>query len=190
MISNQKDFIIPLFNLLQNTFFAPEAYSENESDDRTMKDGSASNSKPLRIMLADDDADDRDLFAEAVAESGLHTSLSFAEDGIRLLEMLTANENFPDVIFLDLNMPNKTGKECLIAIRKNNKLRNIPVVIYSTSSSQKDIDDTWENGANLYIRKPSSFKEMMEIAAKVLALDWDDYKPNSTKSNFVFTLKS
>ncbi|HEY0047074.1 MAG TPA: response regulator, partial [Flavobacterium sp.] len=93
----------------------------------------------------------------------------------------------PDFIFLDLNMPEKGGKECLVEIRKHSKLKEIPVIIYSTSSSKKDIDDTYELGANLYITKPNSFTELRKAVRKIMALDWSLYQPRSSKSDYVFT---
>jgi CheY-like chemotaxis protein len=141
------------------------------------------------LILADDDADDRELFAEAINESGCKVEMEFAEDGNQLLEILQMASTLPDLIFLDLNMPNKSGKECLDDIRKNERLRHIPVAIYSTSSSMKDIDDTYIRGANVYIRKPSAFNELLIITRKIMTLDWDLYRPNSSRNKFVFTAR-
>ncbi|WP_158860259.1 response regulator [Lunatibacter salilacus] len=141
------------------------------------------------IVLADDDADDRDLFSEAVANSGTKVKMETARDGVELIELLKSKNKLPDLIFLDLNMPNKNGRDCLIEIRKSAELRHIPVVIYSTSSSRIDIDFTYENGANLFVSKPSSFRELVQIAKTVLALDWKKYQPKSNKDQYVFSLK-
>jgi CheY-like chemotaxis protein len=146
--------------------------------------------KELYVLLADDDSDDRDFFVEAVEESGLPVKIETAEDGEALLKLLKNSGKLPDIIFLDLNMPNKNGRECLGEIRKTQEYLNIPVVIYSTSSSSNDIDDTFKKGANLYVSKPSSFNELKTLAKTVLNLDWNVYKPNSNRKNFVYSNKT
>lgn len=140
------------------------------------------------IILADDDADDRDLFSEAVAACGFNVKVETVEDGVELINLIKNKNKIPDLIFLDLNMPNKDGKESLIEIRKSQELNHVPVIIYSTSSSQLDIEFTFEKGANLFISKPSSFSELVQIARKVLALDWKEFKPKSNKDQYVFSL--
>ena len=148
-------------------------------------------SKPIIIFLADDDSDDRAMFGEVITEIDSSIQLTCAEDGKVLLQLLESNKSsLPSLIFLDLNMPNKNGKECLDEIRKSERLRDIPIVIYSTSSSPKDIDDTFEKGANLYVRKPSSFNELQAITKEILLLDWEEHKPFCAKSIFVFSYKA
>ena len=147
--------------------------------------------RPVVIFLADDDADDRAMFEEVVTEIDSSIQLTCAEDGMMLLQLLNSKTiPLPHLIFLDLNMPNKNGKECLDEIRRSERLKDIPIIIYSTSSSPKDINDTFEKGANLYVRKPSSFKELRSITKDVLALDWEQYKPFNAKSIFVFSYKT
>lgn len=147
--------------------------------------------KPIVVFLADDDADDRAMFEEVIHEVDPAIQLICAEDGEALLNMLHSEKNaLPHLLFLDLNMPNKNGKECLEEIRKSDRLKNIPVIIYSTSSSPKDIDDTFEKGANLYVRKPSSFQELRFIARAVLAMEWSNCKNLVVKNTFVFSYKS
>lgn len=165
--------------------FSSSDYHEKEY----MHKKTAANSEPLRVLLADDDVDDRELFAEAIEESGAKVKLDFAEDGDQLLQKLENISQLPHLIFLDLNMPNKNGKECLAEIRRNEKLKDIPVIIYSTSSSDFDINETFEKGANLYISKPYSFKELVKIARQVLTIDWEYRKPGHSRAKFVFSLK-
>ena len=143
--------------------------------------------EPLQIILADDDPDDRELFEEAIIESKLKVDVKCVHDGLELISLLKSKLNpLPHLIFLDLNMPNKNGKECLEEIRKNEKLRNIPVIIYSTSSSPKDIEETYSKGANLYVAKPSSFSNLSSIIKQLLTMDWNRMKPHGLKSAFVF----
>jgi PleD family two-component response regulator len=145
--------------------------------------------KAISIIMADDDCDDRELFQEAVEANIKNIKLEMAVDGRSLMEMLNEKARLPDLIFLDLNMPYKSGMECLVELRKSERLKNIPVLIYSTSSSQKDIDDTYHNGANLYIKKPSNFRELENIISRVLALDWDVYRPKGDRQLFFYTSK-
>lgn len=147
--------------------------------------------EPVHVLLADDDADDRELFKEVLDDSGIKVKFDYAVDGKNLIEMLMSQgARLPHVIFLDLNMPNKNGKECLDFIRQSERLRHIPVVIYSTSSSQKDIEDTFEKGANLYVTKPSSYNELLAIMRKVLAIDWDQFKAGISRTDYVFSLRN
>ncbi len=142
--------------------------------------------RPLKVILADDDDDDRELFREAVEETTSGVKLTMVKDGEELMNELTvADAKLPDIIFLDLNMPVKSGKECLEEIKNNEKLRHIPIIIYSTSSRREEIEETFKGGANLYISKPDSFNDLKRIAKKVFSLDWKDFA-NPSKEKFVF----
>ncbi|HEY0091826.1 MAG TPA: response regulator [Flavobacterium sp.] len=141
--------------------------------------------KIYKILLADDDADDRELFTEAINEH--NADVDTVWNGVQLMKALNTHTTLPDFIFLDLNMPEKGGKECLQEIRQDDKLKDIPVIIYSTSSSKKDIDETYELGANLYITKPSSFSELRKTVKEIINLDWSEYQPNSKRNTFVFS---
>ena len=146
--------------------------------------------KQLNIVMADDDEDDRELFKEALEKTGRDIHLQFAEDGKRLIDLLSGRATPPDLIFLDLNMPHKSGLECLTEIRNSALLKHVPVVIYSTSSSMKDVNDTYDHGANLYIRKPNSFSELQQISARVLQLNWNKYTPWNSRSHYLFSSKT
>jgi CheY-like chemotaxis protein len=114
---------------------------------------------PSRILLADDDADDRELFEEALSDIHPNAVLTTAQDGEELMYILR-NYHTPDLIFLDLNMPRKNGKECLHEIVKNPTLKKIPIVIFSTSINPVDIEETFSLGALLFFRKPNSYEEL------------------------------
>ena len=140
--------------------------------------------RTYKILLADDDPDDRDLFIEVINE--YNSDVDTVWNGVQLMKVLKNGSALPDLIFLDLNMPEKGGKECLQEIRRDDKLKNIPIIIYSTSSSKKDIDDTFTLGANLYITKPSSYSELRRTVKGIIDLDWGNYQPKSDRGNFVF----
>lgn len=125
--------------------------------------------KPLHILLADDDESDRLLFTQALAELKINTIVNTVKNGIELMEWLNmGNTLVPDLLFLDLNMPRKNGLECLKEIKSNEKLKDISIAIYSTSDNAKDMDETFRNGANVYITKPSDFKLLKKVLEKAV----------------------
>src|SRR5688572_1667448 len=113
--------------------------------------------KSTHILFSDDDTDDALLFTQAADLLTSPILLSFAEDGEQLMRYL-AKEVLPDLIFLDLNMPVKNGIECLREIRSDKKLDWLPIIVYTTSDSPKDIEACYELRANLYVVKPTSFE--------------------------------
>ena len=126
------------------------------------------------IVLADDDEDDRLLFKEAFAESGVPCALVCVEDGVKLLDLLhkinqtngesaASSADFPGLILLDINMPRKDGKQVLKEIKENPLLKHIPVVMFSTSKSPDDVALTYQLGANSYIVKPATFEGLLEV---------------------------
>lgn len=112
------------------------------------------------LMIVDDDKDDRFFFQLAVKELGKNYECTMAENGLDAIEKLQKMERLPDYIFLDLNMPLMNGKECLEELKKNEKLRNIPVIMYSTSDFKGDIDTTQKMGAAYYLPKPSNVLDL------------------------------
>jgi len=131
--------------------------------------------KPVNILLADDDADDCFFFEKALREISIPTQLTTVNDGERLMDHLSKNrEQLPDVLFLDLNMPRKSGFECLTEITENIILKDIPVVMFSTSYTldrnyeQSMIDVLYKMGAQDYIRKPGDFAKLKELIHEAL----------------------
>jgi CheY-like chemotaxis protein len=127
--------------------------------------------RPRNILLADDDDDDRLLFTDVLNEISKETNLTFAHNGEHLMNVLRSG-SLPDVLFLDLNMPLKNGMECLDEIRRDRKLRDLPVVIFSTSAHPGTINKMYEIGAHLYIRKPNDFNSLRKVIQHVLNRDW------------------
>lgn len=129
---------------------------------------------PKSIFLADDDQDDVGLFEEALSEISNDTKLTTAGDGNEILELLHKNVPPPPyAIFLDLNMPRKTGFECLREIKQTSTLKDVPVIILSTAGNQDAIDRTYKDGAHYYIKKPSTFAELKNVIQKILSADWN-----------------
>lgn len=124
----------------------------------------------IHIFLADDDADDRGLFYEAIRSSSVKAVLTTASNGDELIRLLVQTPaSLPRIVFLDLNMPIKNGHEALIEIRKNDALKTIPVIIYSTSIDPQDTEKSFEEGADFYIEKPTSFNDLKYIIKSVLS---------------------
>ncbi|HMG14604.1 MAG TPA: response regulator [Saprospiraceae bacterium] len=143
--------------------------------------------QPIYILLADDDEDDRYFFEEAIKNIKQDIILQHVENGLELMKSLNTEPiKIPDVIFLDLNMPLKSGYECLQEIKSHPELKLIPIVIYSTSSDVVHIEKTYEDGANLYISKPTSIQVLEKIINEVLTLDCRKYKPQPKKEKYVF----
>jgi CheY-like chemotaxis protein len=122
----------------------------------------------LKILLTDDDADDRELFQEAVFQIDGEITCDVFADGIQMLDKLTQENYLPDVIFLDINMPLMSGWECIAAIKSQPTTNNIPVIMYSTSSHERDKELAQEAGAVGLIIKPVDFVELKAMLEKVI----------------------
>ncbi len=146
------------------------------------------NKPVIDIVLVDDDADDRSIFSEALSELKIDTKLTLLEDGRNLLEFLENSAKLPDILFLDLNMPYKSGVECLIDIRKSNKFNDLSIAIYSTSSTDKDIEDTFINGANIYIRKPNNFANLKKVLNDVVNMNFQFHNSGLNKETFLLNI--
>jgi CheY-like chemotaxis protein len=125
---------------------------------------------PLRIVLAEDDADDRFFFAKALNELSINTHLTMVHDGEELMEYLSEHlQNLPDVLFLDLSMPRKSGFECLTEIKEDPQLIGLPVIMFSTayprdnSYEQSIIKMLLNIGATDFIRKPNDFAGLKAV---------------------------
>ena len=143
----------------------------------------------LRVLLADDDKDDRDDFIEAFESLKINTVVETVNDGIELMKYLNeAYAQLPHLLFLDLNMPKKSGLQCLIEIKKIERLKDLTIVIYSTSSSEKDIEETFLKGANVYINKPAHLFMLKKTLLQVLTINWQYYSSGLNRENFVLRL--
>src|SRR5450432_2131543 len=148
-------------------------------------------SKHLNILLCDDDSDDCYFFNEALENLFLPTNLTAVHDGEQLMQLLTNETNeLPHVLFLDLNMPRKNGFECLSEIRLSKKLKQLPVIVFSTSFEQEVVNLLYKNGAQYFIRKPSEFSQFKKIIQQTLTLIMQENISPATKENFVLTIQN
>lgn len=135
--------------------------------------------KSITILLADDDADDRMMAADALEESRLANDLRCVEDGEELMDYLHRRGRFavpnaaprPGLILLDLNMPRKDGREALKEIKAEPELRSIPVIVLTTSKAEEDIYRTYDLGVNSFITKPVNFESLVAVM-KALGKYW------------------
>ncbi len=127
--------------------------------------------KSIKIVVADDDPDDRLFMREALADSKFGKDLSFVTDGEDLMDYLyrrgayanLAKDTRPGLILLDLNMPKKDGREALKEIKTDPTLRSIPVVVLTTSKAEEDVFRTYDLGVSSFITKPVSFEGLVEV---------------------------
>ncbi|SHM88967.1 response regulator [Flavobacterium saccharophilum] len=147
--------------------------------------------EPLKIILAEDDKDDQEFFMEAVNATKVPSDIVTVENGEELINTLKdGSEPKPDIIFIDINMPIKGGKEALAEIKNDRELKEIPAVMLSTSNHPNDIEETFNNGANLYIQKPNSFISFILILKKVFILHWTKVLMNPVKKLFFVSEKN
>jgi CheY-like chemotaxis protein len=133
------------------------------------------NATRMVILLADDDEEDRAMTREAFEESHLTNDLYAVADGEELMDFLHRRGRFadartaprPGLILLDLNMPRKDGREALAEIKGDALLRQIPVVILTTSKAQEDLFRTYDLGANSFITKPVTFRGLVEVVEEL-----------------------
>ena len=130
-----------------------------------------SHAKAMTILLADDDAEDRELARDAMMDSKLANEMRFVVDGQDLMDYLRRQGRYadpavdaprPGIILLDLNMPKKDGREALAEIKADESLRRIPVVVLTTSSDEQDVLRSYDLGVNSFITKPVTFAGLVE----------------------------
>jgi CheY-like chemotaxis protein len=127
-----------------------------------------------KFLLADDDADDANLFCEALNQVAPVIECHTAENGLELFQLLSKhNTDKPDVIFLDINMPIMNGWECLRKLKDSSNYKSIPTIMYSTSSAKRDIDLAYSLGASVFVTKPEDFRELSKILAIVATSSQD-----------------
>ena len=128
--------------------------------------------KPVTILMADDDEEDRDFTRDALQNAHLANAMRFVVDGQDLMDYLRHEGRYadgsieaprPGVILLDLNMPKKDGREALAEIKSDEKLRSIPVIVLTTSKDEEDVFRTYDLGVNSFITKPVTFTGLVEV---------------------------
>ncbi len=129
------------------------------------------------ILLVDDDADDQLFFQDVLNEIDPHITCDIANNGLEGMDKLNACESAPDIIFLDLNMPYMNGYDFLHILRHSIEFTHIPVVIFTTSNNEKDVELSRESGANRYLTKPHSLQILRQQLEKII------YSPEITSKD-------
>lgn len=125
-----------------------------------------------KILMGEDDAEDADLFKAVLTDLKLDLKLEVAANGIELMKMLNETEVFPELIFLDLNMPFKNGMLCLQEIKTNQRWKNIKVIILSTSSHQDQIKAAYDKGADFYMVKSTNYMDFKNAVSACIQKNW------------------
>jgi len=143
----------------------------------------------IRVLLADDDQDDRTDFKEAFTTLKLKTIVETVKNGDELMKYLKDTANIiPHLLFLDLNMPKKSGLECLREIKQIENLKNLTIVIYSTSSSENDVEETFLCGANIYLKKPAHLTVLKKALSHILTINWLYHTSDLSRDNFILQI--
>jgi len=141
----------------------------------------------LKIYLAEDDGDDIMFFKEALEQCSNSCSLTVCENGKDLLSDLSGSRNtLPTIIFLDINMPVMDGFSALQKIKSEPELKDIHVIMLTTSASAFTIDKAFELGASLFVKKPYSMQDLQNMIERVLQINWNEKTPPVTKSDFIY----
>ncbi len=144
--------------------------------------------KTRHILLADDDRDDQLLFKESLEELSLSTQIETVQNGEQLMQLLNdEKEQLPDILFLDLNMPRKNGFICLSEIKRTERLKRVPVIIFTTSYEPEIVNLLYKKGAQYYIRKPNDFEQLKKIIYQSLVLTGQKDIAQPSRENFVLS---
>lgn len=138
---------------------------------------------PIKIVVCDDNWAESPLFEYTLRNIGVNYELDWVDSGLELLIYLTTAEILPDIIFLDVNMPGKSGIQCLEEVRSNRKWNHIPIIIQSFAGPTKDIEAAFSGGADLFILKSDFSKDFQQILKTILQRDWT-IRTQPLKSNF------
>mgnify|MGYP003624231329 FL=1 len=135
--------------------------------------------KDLNIYIADDDLDDLSFFKEALEDIPINIQVTHFDNGVDLMDRLFSDQTLPEVIFLDLYMPIMDGFECLMDIRNFKKFKNIYIIAYSSIYREREVNQLKQDGANQFLKKSSSFKELKKLLLDSLS------KVNTKRNDFI-----
>jgi len=129
-------------------------------------------SRPVEILLVEDNPGDERLTREALKEGKVYSNLHWAKDGVEAMDFLYRRGKFsdaprPDIILLDLNLPKKDGREVLQEIKADERLMRIPVVILTTSKAEEDVLKTYTLHANCYVTKPVDLEQFIKVVQSI-----------------------
>jgi len=139
----------------------------------------------LYILLAEDDQDDRRFFKTVFESLKIGHTLSMCEDGNELMAYLDDTYILPHILFLDINMPGKSGLECLKSIRADSRFRDMTIAMYSSFSSPATVEEAFILGANIFIRKPDNFDDLKKVLCDVTYINWQYVTDGLNRDNYM-----
>lgn len=142
----------------------------------------------LNIFYADDDPDDLEFFRDVTATINKPIRVFTHECGENLIEALKKYPPSAEIIFLDLNMPGKDGYDILQEIRNSDQLKNVPVVIFSTTNDTFSVAKSMKMGASFYVKKSNSFEGLKRSIEDTIAINWSTFRPS--RKNFVYSTQA
>jgi CheY-like chemotaxis protein len=144
---------------------------------------SLTETKPTTVLIAEDDDDDFFIFSVAISETAFTVILRRAEDGELLMKLL--QEEIPDILFLDLLMPCKDGKQCLLEIRSDRRFDSLPIIVYTAVEDLESVEYCYRQGSNVFTIKPNSIEDLREALQRILSIDWKKTMYFPPKSEFI-----
>lgn len=135
------------------------------------------------VLMAEDDDDDFVLFSDVIRDLSLKVFLTRAENGEVLMRIL--HEKVPDMLFLDILMPCKNGKDCLHEIRSNRKFDELPIIVYTSLQDFETIEFCYRKGTNLFVYKPQTYADLVKTIERIFAMNWKKVRYYPTLSNYV-----
>jgi CheY-like chemotaxis protein len=139
--------------------------------------------KPTNVLIAEDDDDDYFIFSLAISETSFTVILKRAEDGEILMKLL--QQELPDILFLDILMPCKDGRQCLLDIRSDRRYDKLPIIVYTSLDDLETVEYCYRQGSNLLTIKPNSVEDLKDVVQRVLSIDWKKTMYFPPKSEFV-----
>jgi response regulator RpfG family c-di-GMP phosphodiesterase len=136
------------------------------------------------VLIAEDDDEDFELFSEVIQNLSLKVFLARAPNGDVLMKIL--HQEVPDMLFLDILMPCKNGKDCLHEIRAHKKFDELPIIVYSSVRDLETIEFCYRKGTNLFVYKPHTYAELVQTIERIFSMNWKKVRYYPTRSNFVF----
>jgi DNA-binding NtrC family response regulator len=149
---------------------------------------SLTETKPTNVLIAEDDDDDFFIFSVAISETSFAVILRRAEDGELLMQLL--KEEIPDILFLDMLMPCKDGKQCLLEIRSDRRYDSLPIIVYTALEDLETVEYAYRQGSNLFSIKPNSIEDLKEALQRILSIDWKKTMYFPPKSEFIIGRRS
>ena len=141
----------------------------------------------IKILYAEDDSDDADLFRKALNEIEVSTELTRVKDGEELMELMK-HTLAHDILFLDINIPLKNGYQCVTEIRADERFKYLPIIIFTTTTAQGIVKWLFDLEADLLIKKPNDFQLWKRSIEKALSIDYKVHRTNLSVDNFVLNV--